>query len=195
MQRSDLEFLLPAVLRRGAGEDGPLGALLQVMEDMHAPVEDVLAALGDVFHPYRARDPFVPYLAAWLDVDRFLTPDPDGTPSLPTGTGRVRTLVAEAARLTRLRGTATGLLALLEAAVGVRGFELDEEVLDGRGDVRPFVMRLRLPAGTEPYLDLVRRIVESEKPAYVQCEIALPPPAGADASATSAGGPAPGGPP
>jgi phage tail-like protein len=173
MQRADLEALLPAVVRRTAVAGSPLDALLEVMAEMHAPVEAVLDDLGDTFDPYRCPDRFVPFLAHWLDLSRYLTGtvDPDG---LPSGLGHLRSLVASAAGLAKRSGTVGGLVRFLEIATGVAGFAVDEEVVDAGGEVRPFVARLHLPDAARGQVDLINRIVDAEKPAYLVVELALP---------------------
>ena len=178
MRQAEIERLLPSVIRRTVTPGSPLDALLAVMEAMHAPAEAALEGLGDTFHPYRCPDRFVPFLAAWVDLDRFLTDDGDGRRGLPTGLGPLRELVAAAAHLARRRGTTGGLVEFLEIATGVRGFRVEEEVRDATGAVRPFVVRLTVPAAAGEHRELVRRIVEAEKPAHVRCEIVfpLPPP-------------------
>ena len=184
MRQADIERLLPNVVQRTATAGSPLDALLAVMEAMHAPAEAALAGLGDTFHPYRCPERFVPYLAGWVDLDRFLSDDGDGTMGLSSGLGPLREVVAAAARLARRRGTAGGLVELLELATGVRGFAVEEEVRNAAGEVRPFVVRVRVPAAAMRHRDLVERIIEAEKPAHVRCDIVLP----AAAATTSLGG-------
>jgi phage tail-like protein len=178
VRQADIERLLPGVIQRTATPGSPLDALLAVMDVLHAPAEAALAELGDTFHPYRCPDRFVPYLAGWVDVDRFLTDDGTGEMGLSSGLGALRELVAAAARLARRRGTAAGLVELLELATGVRGFAVDEEVRDAAGAVRPFVVRVRVPAAAAAHRGLVERIADAEKPAHVECDLVypLPPP-------------------
>src|SRR5215208_7142386 len=96
---------------------------------------------------------------------------PDG-PSrpYPAGLGRLREVVAIAAHLSNWRGTAYGLISLLEAATGVSGFRIDDDLRDERGRARPFRIRVHAPAAAEPHRALIRRIVEHEKPAHVVLE-------------------------
>jgi phage tail-like protein len=171
MQRADIEAMLPAVIRRGALPGSPLDAVVSVMEALHAPVEGTLRSLGDTFHPYRCPERFVPFLAGWVDLDRFLSDTGRAGGSLPTGSGRLRQLVADAAVLSKRSGTVEGFVQFLETATGVAGFTVEEDVVDDDGAVRPFVVRLHVPAAALPYLDLVQRIVDSEKPAYLICEV------------------------
>src|SRR5438105_2847657 len=120
MRAPEIARLLPSVFRRtlapAAGD--PLGALLAVMEAMHAPVEGVLGELDAWFDPRRAPAEFVPLLARWVDLDV----------PVSTGLGRLRELVAARVELSRLRGTAAGLVRFLALATGLDGFRVDEAV-------------------------------------------------------------------
>jgi P2-related tail formation protein len=179
MKRNEIEQLLPEVIRRTIRPGNPLAALLEVMEALHAPSEEVLAELDRYLDPYRAPDSFVPYLARWVDLQRFLSefresePSSGGPASVPFagGLGRLRDLIAAAATLSKWRGTARGLLRFLETATGVHGFEIDETVPGPDGNPRPFHLRVRAPAASKRYRALVERIIEMEKPAYVTYEL------------------------
>jgi P2-related tail formation protein len=178
MKRNEIEQLLPEIFRRTVRPGNPLYALLAAMEALHAPSEAVLAELDRYLDPYRAPDSFVPYLARWVDLQRFLAefPEPEeseggaGRPaSVPFagGLGRLRDLIATAASLSKWRGTAKGLLRFLETATGVHGFEIDEAVPGPDGKPRSFHLGIRAPAEAQRYQALVERIIEMEKPAYV----------------------------
>jgi len=179
MKQNEIKHLLPAMMQRSALEGNPLSAMLAVMETLHAPAEEELVALDANFDPRRAPERFVPFLAHWMDLDRIgekpRTEAADvRSTTLPTGVGRQRELVAMAAFLSQWRGTAKGLLLFLETATGVRGFEIDERVPGPDGSPHPFHFRLRVPIEALAVRKLIERIVESEKPAYVTCEIAYP---------------------
>ncbi|MGC9347463.1 MAG: phage tail protein [Anaerolineae bacterium] len=181
MKRNEIEQLLPEVFRRTVQPGNPLFALLEVMESLHEPSEEVLEQLDLFFDPYRTPDNFVPYLARWVDLHRFLAelPEPErggesgaaGFVPFAGGLGRLRELIATAAYLSKWRGTATGLLRFLETAVGQRGFEIDEAPSGPDGRARPFHMLIRAPAETERYRVLIERIIEMEKPAYVTYDL------------------------
>lgn len=175
MRRAEIEPLLPAVFRRTLRPGSPLDALLAVMSGLHAPAEEVLAALDAAFDPRRAEDAMVPFLARWVDLERLLDDGSgrDTRGSLPTGLGRLRELVAAAARLSQWRGTARGLILFLETATGVPGFAVDELVPGPGGLPRPFHIRVRVPAGAAPWRALIERIVAMEKPAYVTSELEI----------------------
>ncbi|HVG98608.1 MAG TPA: phage tail protein [Chloroflexota bacterium] len=170
MKPAEIERLLPWIFRRTASPGSPLAALLEVMAVLHAPVEDVLAGLDAYFDPRRTPADFLPYLARWVDLEALLAGETGavGTadvPDFPPGDGRLRELVAAAAFLSRWRGTRKGLLRFLEVATGERGFDVVERVPGADGRPRPLHLLVRAPRPTEPYRDLLRRIVEYEKPA------------------------------
>ena len=86
-------LLLPEVIRRGAQPGSPLGALLDVMEAMHAPAETALRGLPSILDPQTTPDDFVPFLATWVGLDDVV---PDGV-EFEAGVGRLRQLVATSA--------------------------------------------------------------------------------------------------
>jgi len=175
MKRNELEGLLPDVFRRTARPGSVLAALLDVMEVQHGPPEEILATLDSFFDPYRTPDDFVPYLAQWVDLLRFLDETPGGADAdLPTfagGAGRLRELIGAAAYLSRWRGTSHGLVLFLETATGAPGFGIEEEVPGADGRPRPFHVRVIAPAAAQTQEMLIRQIVQMEKPAYVTFEL------------------------
>ncbi|MFN8073810.1 MAG: phage tail protein [Kineosporiaceae bacterium] len=175
MRADHVALLLPEVYQRAVLPGSPLAALLEVMEALHAPTEEVLGSLPAVFDPQRAPERFVPYLAGWVDLDRWL--EDDGT--FPAGSARLRQLVASAAALSRRRGTVSGLRDTLTLALGVPGVVVDDAVPAASGvGVRPFHVRVSLPAAAREYASLVARIVDQEKPAHVSAEIVYEEPPG-----------------
>jgi phage tail-like protein len=170
---------LPDVFKQAAtGENNPLAAVLGVMEELHARDEDILAGFGRYVDPRRTTDAFVPYLAAWVDYAWLLLDPPDdpyADVELPFsgGLGRLRELVASAASESKWRGTSAGLVRMLETATGIQGYHVEETVTDESGRQLPFRVRVIVPRDAERYLDLVRRIVEHEKPAHVIATVAL----------------------
>lgn len=180
MKRAEIETLLPGIFRRTLPQtpdrDNLLAAILDVMELLHAPSEQVLDRLPAYFDAYQAPDIFVPYLAGWVDLDQLWVDEPDDftaktVPAFPSGIGRLRELISEAAYWSKWRGTAQGLLRFLETATGISGYAIDEAVEDADGQVIPFHVRVTAPAAARTYEDLVRRIIAIEKPAYVTCEL------------------------
>lgn len=178
MKRQEIEPLLPHVFRRTLKEGGPLGAFLDLMEWLHEPAEEVLSRLALYFDAASTPDRFVPYLASWVDLDRFY-PFYSAQPAdyqhaadpISPGTGQLRELIAAAARLSKWRGTARGLKLFLETATGIPGFDLLENPVDKSGNPRPFHIRVMAPPAAEPHIPLIERIIEQEKPAYVSYEL------------------------
>ncbi|MEU4365800.1 phage tail protein [Micromonospora chersina] len=168
MRRAAIERLLPAAYQRAAGPGSVLGALLDVMEALHAPDEAVLADVDALFAPYRAPDGFVAYLTRWVAMDHVVAA-PRADAPLPLPVGRLRDLVAHGALLARWRGTPYGMRTALELATGVTGFVLEEPA------DRPFHVVVRVPPAAADRLALVTRIVEAEKPATVTVELTTDP--------------------
>lgn len=173
MKRTEIERLLPGIFQRTVKPGGLLAALLDVMETLHAPSESILQDLEIFFDPYRAPDPFVPYLAGWVDLESLLigVSEEDKAASFPTGVGQLRELVAAAAFLSQWRGTRKGLLRFLETATGTKGFEINEQVMGVDGQPRPFHLHIRAPQETQNHQGMIEQVIELEKPAYVTYEL------------------------
>lgn len=164
MKSDDIANLLPALFRSTLQENNPLNALLQIMESLQQPSEDVLAGLGDYFDPRRTPDTFVPYLAGLVDLDRFLPRETDA--SATVAIPQLREWVAAAVQIGRLRGTAKGLRMLLEAATGITGYVILHEP-PNNGSEPAFHLRVRAPMNAKVHQVLIERIIDREKPAYM----------------------------
>lgn len=173
MKRQQIEQLLPGVIRGALRPGDPMGAVLDVIEALHAPSEAVLASLEQRFDPRRAPDSFVPFLARWVDLDHLFEEGAVDGGRLPEAvdSGALRELVALAVHLSRWRGTHRGLILFLETATGVQGFHLEEHILGPDGTVCPFHLRITAPESVRPRRALVEKIIEREKPAYVTYEL------------------------
>lgn len=168
MTRVELESLLPEVFRRTITDDSLLAGLLEVMQELHAPAERILRDLSSYFDPYRTPPDLLPYLATWLDLDRLLGADTEDP--FPSGSGHLRELIANAARLSGLRGTAAGLISFLELATGLRGFHIEEGSV-AMGQARAFTVTVACPADAAALRPLIERIVASEKPVHVTAHV------------------------
>lgn len=182
MRRNEIDKLLPSIFRRTAREGNPLAALLGLMEELHAPSEAVLDRLDVMFNPRLTTEPFVIFLAYWVDLHRLFEEELRGEwqfgllrHPMSSGLGRLRELVANAAYLSQWRGTNKGLRRFLETATGVEGFKIEEQPLDAKGRPRPFHIKVHAPAETAPHEHLIQRIIELEKPAYVTYELVFEP--------------------
>ncbi|XOZ34498.1 phage tail protein [Halomonadaceae bacterium KBTZ08] len=168
MKRADLEALLPAVFQDAIAEGTPLDALLEAAARLPEPEQRLLANVDRLFDPRRTHNDMVAFLAAWVDLDRFLirrASDNSGG-ELATGSGPLRELCAAAAELSRDRGTRQGLTHFLEIATGQGGFRIEEN-RDRHGTRRPFHLLVTAPPGAEPHAELIHAIITYEKPAYV----------------------------
>lgn len=174
MRAAEIALLLPEVLRRTVVPGSPMSAILAVMEDLHAPAEEVLAEVSTIVDPLRTPDRFVEMLAAWVDLQRW-----NASTAGRIETDRLRLLVAMSARVGSRRGTARGLLEVLTVATGIGGIRVDEAVPSmGPGGApdglpRPFHFRVAVPPGGESQLALITELVEQEKPAHVTAEVIM----------------------
>jgi phage tail-like protein len=180
VRREAIVERLPDIFKQAVTDDvrNPLTALLGVMEELHARDEDILARFGRYIDPRRTPEDFVPYLAMWVDYAWLLLDPPDNPYAaveqpFPGGLGRLRELVASAAAESKWRGTSAGMVRMLERATGVQGYRVEETVTNESGEQLPFRVHVVVPSQAEHYLDLVRRIVEHEKPAHVIATVAL----------------------
>lgn len=177
MRRADIELLLPSVFQRALAANpggGLLGGLLEAMDTLHAPVESCLGDLDRWFHPHRAPDHFVPFLARWVDLERLFCDGGQALPSHPlltTHLGNLRELIAAAAELARWRGTARGLATFLTTATGLGPFIIDDQALGEDGRVIPFHLRISAPAAAAGLRAMVEHIIAQEKPAHVTWEL------------------------
>lgn len=158
---TDFAELLPLVIRRANVPGSPLAALVQVMADLHDPAGEAAAALDGFFDPWRCPERFLAMLAGWLNLPLPIT----------TGAWRLRALIAAASGLHQVRGTRIALLIFLQVATGMTGFEIDEDVRDAEGRPRPFVVAIRAPDAARGHAAMIRRLIESERPAQVRYEL------------------------
>lgn len=169
MRADRAAMLLPEVIRRGAGPGTPLSALLDVMESMHEPAEAALLGLPAILDPQSTPDDFVPFLASWVGLDDVI---PDGA-EFEAGSGRLRQLVATSAARARRRGTLDGLRETLAIATGRIDITVEDMVDGPDGAVLPFHVDIVVPAEAVGLFDLVNRLVEHEKPAFVTASVIL----------------------
>ncbi len=180
MRRDEIATLLPEVIRRTLREGSPLAALLEVMESLHTPSEEILADLPSRFNPLTTSSGMVEYLAGWVDLGWILDESTEkgmdrrpGSEPMSSGIGRLRELVAASAGLGKELGTRQGIVRFLETATGLTGFSIEETTRDEEGRVVPFHVRIDAPSAALPHRRLIRRIIEMEKPAHVTFELSF----------------------
>jgi phage tail-like protein len=177
MKQTEITRLLPSIVGRTVRKGTPAWALLEVMEELHAPSEAALEKLDSIFNPHRTPDPFVTMLARWVNLERLFEEDPGEAASpassfLPTmGLGHLRELVSCAHRLWQWRGTKKGLLMVLETALGIPKFEILENVSGAKREPKAFHLLVRAPESSRARETLIRRIIQLEKPASCTFEL------------------------
>ena len=172
MKHQELKQLLPEVFQRADQPGSPLYGLLEAMGALTEPAEEILQHLPLYFDPYTTPENFLPFLASWVDLDRFFSLLPNQVATDVNllqliDSGRLRELIMAATQLSKLRGTANGLQLFLETATGVKGFTIDENVLHENSNALPFHINITAPKAAQKYQLLIERIIEQEKPAYV----------------------------
>lgn len=174
MQADQVVNLLPEIYRRTLRQDGALRALLDAMDQLQSPSEYAVANFPEYLNPRTTPDDFVPLLMRWMDLDhlfasRIRRPDLSADDVMPTGLGRLRELVANAAVLSDKRGTAEGLALFLKIATGIHDFVIEEH-LTATGEQRPFHLCVAGPSEAEQYRILIEDIIRSERPAHLTFE-------------------------
>ncbi len=172
MKQDKIKSYLPSVFQRTTHSGNPLEAFLGIMEMLHTPSENVLSNVDRFFDPRRTPDEFVPFLARWVNLDRVFTPNATietASPLMPK-MGHLRELVSDAVYLSKWRGTKKGLLLFLQTATGEKDFEIEERVRVDDGQPQPFHLKIRAPQTTEEQAELIKRIIDSEKPVHLTYE-------------------------
>jgi phage tail-like protein len=163
MRRSAIERLLPLAYQRAAQDGTVLAALLDVMEDLHAPDEAVLAGVADLYAAYRAPDQLVGFLTTWVALGHVA----GSSTSSAIPVTRLRDVVVQGAELAQWRGTPYGLAKLLRTVTGVDDITIEEP------PTRRFHLRVVVPQPAAAQLDLITRLVRAEKPAATTCEVVV----------------------
>lgn len=171
MLANDIQQFLPENFRLAAVHRGGVTrAMLEVMEELHCRDEVIVDTIDRFFSPICVDEDhaeFVLLQASWLGLERYFNWSGGrpgvGTPNFPGGIANLRLLVAEAANLLRERGMEATLLRFLELATGTRGYKIES---DGR-----FHFTLTAPGSVRPLADLIKRIVEGERPAHTTYDI------------------------
>ncbi len=175
MDAAAIAKLLPEVFRETNQPNSALEAVLGVMEAFTNPTENVLSSLDAWFDPRRAPDKFLVMLATWVALGPYVEDTGqearDGWSRRSIDPGSLRELVSRGASLARLRGTRSTLLAMLQIATGIDGFEVIENPPGANGQPQPYSFRVEAPAAAKPFEGVVSRIVEREKPAFITAEI------------------------
>jgi phage tail-like protein len=166
IQSTYLEYL-PALYR----DSEFMGRFLLIFESVLGPIENMVGSLPLYFDPCLTPEPFLPWLASWLDLvlDTSVTLD------------RRRELVGSAAELYRWRGTRRGLSEYIRVCTGVvpeiseyiPGMRLGPDTklgidtqLGSSGVGYRFTVTLKLNANDTVRDSFIKAIIDSQKPAH-----------------------------
>ena len=166
-QYSNYLQYLPAFYR----EDDFTGRFLSIFEDILTPIEGIVDNLAFYFDPGTTPQAFLPWLAFWVGLvldERW----PEA---------RRRQLIKSVVELYRWRGTKQGLSEYLRIYTGVvpqvlehtpviqLGTNTNSGTIETRGteyEAHCFTVILEVPDVSTIDADIVRSIIESEKPAH-----------------------------
>jgi phage tail-like protein len=152
-------------------EDPFIGRFLMIFESVLSPIERTIDNVPHYFDPHVTPEEFVPWLASWVALDL----DDNWPLHLQ------RELVARAAELSRWRGTRRALAERMRLYTGHTplvvensdGLRLGQDAMLGvntrMGEFHPHTIQVTVlvAGGTEIDEQVLRRIIEAEKPAHV----------------------------
>lgn len=168
MTRDQIIQLLPAVVGQTATPGTISNGLVEVMAGLMRQDESILADIDAYIDPRRAPEAFIPFLARWVDMARFLPAL--GNRAAVTDPARMRELIAQAHELACWRGTRPGLLRFLHLATGHTGFGIDENIA-ADGKPRLHHLCVRHPAACTGQRFLMEAVIDLAKPAHVTHEL------------------------
>jgi phage tail-like protein len=152
-------------------EDPFVGRFLMIFESVLSPIEQTIDNVPHYFDPHITPGELVPWLASWVALDL----DDNWPLHLQ------RELVARAAELSRWRGTRRALGERMRLYTGhaplvvenCDGMRLGQDAMLGvntrMGDFHPHTLQVTVlvDEGVEIDEQILRRIIEAEKPAHV----------------------------
>lgn len=166
MKTEKIARLLPEIFQATVGTSGPLDGFLAAQEQLHEPSETAINQFSEQLNPRLSDPAFVYMLAYWMDLD-YLFDGPPEAPHFAAGVGRMRELIATAARNGRERGTEKTLIRFLETATGCKGFRVETD-LGGT-----YHIRISAPKEARTFETLVRRVIAGEKPAFATFDLQI----------------------
>lgn len=158
--RSSYVEYLPGVFHRNEF----LGRFLLIFENILRPMDRQIANLPAYFDPDTTTEELLDWLGEWVEIvfdDR-----------VPVE--RRRVVVNNAVRIYRKRGTSAGLAEFIEAVTGVMP-EVEQptlaEVSGNPALAFTFTVRMTVTEDSPVEEDLVRRLIEAQKPAFAAGEL------------------------
>ena len=152
---------LPAVLRKAATEAGTdektfIERFVNIFEDEFAVIESKVDKIPKMFHPWKAEEEFLPYIASWLALE------------LPEGWGEAtkRALLDNITDIYNKRGTLEGLRIILKIYLGAAVKEIRED----ENNPHVFIVTVFFPQFATGELArstrAIRQVINIEKPAH-----------------------------
>ena len=136
------------------------------MASFVTPLEDRMRSLDVLYDAERTEARFVEFLAQCVNLG--------WAHDAGIEQSNLRRLIANSRELSLFRGTVEGLRRFLEIATGIAGFEIYEGAQQETASgicFRPFHLRVLYPAQAAAQANMIARIVEHEKPAYMTFEV------------------------
>ena len=170
IQQNYITQLLPAVIRKDAGPNQLLTHMINILSHQSKDIEHGRTTLARHFDPYGCPDHFVPLLVRMLDLDRIFS----GTQAIHENEllhksscplGRIRNVIARAMRCSQWRGTSKGLLLFLQTACDSHDFSIEEDTS------KAFHIIIHASEKIFQHKELIQKIIDNEKPAYVTSEL------------------------
>jgi phage tail-like protein len=129
-----------------------LSRMLLIYETLWEPLEQRQDHIGMYYDPRTCPAQLLPFLSSWLQLslDRHW-PEP-----------RRRRLLRDAMDLYRWRGTSFGLARMIEVCTGIT-----PTVTEDPNRPYTFLIKVRIPQGSDVRRDFVQHLVEAHKPAHV----------------------------
>jgi phage tail-like protein len=153
--------------------DALLGRFLQIFEQGLAPIEQTIDSVANYFDPRLTPVEFLPWLASWLGIEL--------DENWPVG--ERRDLLAQSAELLRRQGTRYALREHLRLYTGKRplivenfsGLRLGQDGVMGVnsriGVLEPHTLSVTVMADHAADEQVLRGIIETQKPAHVGCTL------------------------
>lgn len=161
-----LRSLLPQIMQQTVKPGSVSETILTAMASFVTPLEDRMQSLDVLYDAERTEARFVEFLAQCVNLG--------WVHDAGIEQSNLRRLIANSRELSLFRGTVEGLRRFLEIATGIAGFEIYEgaqqETASG-SCFRPFHLRVLYPAQASAQANMIARIVEHEKPAYMTFEV------------------------
>lgn len=173
---------LPEIYRESAAQDSFLGRYLSIFQTLYEEMTERIEGMPQRLSPFHESEEVLREFSDWLGIENRELWNQE----------QQRYLIRNAARLSRIRGTAGYLRELICLATGKQVYVVEYCCLMPYFDGGETEKRLKELYASNPHgfavlvdgreqavqeeLSLIGRIVELAKPAYMECRMIVPPP-------------------